>query len=66
VRNYEEGTLVIHAIDSKRNAEVWQGSISGKMNKGGIEQAAVRRAVAAAMRDFPSRTAASQPPDAQQ
>jgi hypothetical protein len=36
------------------------------MNKGGIEQAAVRRAVAAAMRDFPSRTAASQPPDAQQ
>jgi hypothetical protein len=66
VRNYQEGTLVIHAIDSERNAEVWQGSISGKMNKGGIEQAAVQRAVAAAMTDFPARTAsAQQPPSGQ-
>ena len=60
VRNYQQGTLVIHAIDSKRNAEVWQGSISGKMNKGGIEAAAVRSAVATAMQDFPARTASGQ------
>jgi hypothetical protein len=60
VRNYQEGTLVIHAIDRARNAEVWQGSISGKMNKGGVEAAAVQRAVAAAMQDFPARTASGQ------
>ena len=60
VRNFQEGTLVIHAIDSARNAEVWQGSISGKMNKGGVEAAAVQRAVAAAMQEFPARTAGGQ------
>jgi hypothetical protein len=62
VRNYQEGTLVIHAIDTERNAEVWQGSISGKMNKDGIEAAAVRSAVATAMQDFPARTASAQQP----
>jgi hypothetical protein len=55
VRNYQEGTLVIHAIERARNAEVWQGSISGKMNKSGVDAAAVQRAVAAAMQDFPAR-----------
>jgi len=55
VRNYREGTLVIHAIDSARNAEVWQGRVSGKMTKGSTEAAAVATAVAAAMKDFPVR-----------
>jgi hypothetical protein len=37
IRNYTEGTLVIHAIDAARNAEVWQGRVSGKMTKGSLE-----------------------------
>jgi Domain of unknown function (DUF4136) len=55
LRNYREGTLVIHAIDAARNAEVWQGRISGKLTEGSLEPAAIKQAVATAMRDFPSR-----------
>jgi hypothetical protein len=55
VRNYQEGTLVIHAIYNARNAEVWQGRVSGKITKGSTEPAAVTTAVQAAMRDFPER-----------
>jgi hypothetical protein len=57
VRNYQEGTLVIHAIDAKRNAEVWQGRVSTRIGKGSLEPAAVTAAVSTAMRDFPARTA---------
>jgi hypothetical protein len=55
LRNYREGTLVIHAIDAARNAEVWQGRISGKLTEGSLEPAAIKQAVATAMRDFPAR-----------
>jgi len=55
LRNYQEGTLVIHAIDNARNAEVWQGRVSGKVTKGSTEAAAVTTAVQAAMNDFPVR-----------
>jgi len=55
LRNYREGTLVIHAIDTARNAEVWQGRISGRLTQGSTEAAAVTSAVAAAMKDFPFR-----------
>ena len=55
LRNYREGTLVIHAIDAARNAEVWQGRISGKLTEGSLEPAAIKQAVVTAMRDFPSR-----------
>jgi len=55
VRNYREGTLVIHAIDVARNAEVWQGRVSGRITNGSLEPAAVTSAVQAAMRDFPAR-----------
>jgi hypothetical protein len=57
VRNYREGTLVIHAIDAARNAEVWQGRVSGRIGKESLEPAAVAVAVATAMRDFPARPA---------
>jgi hypothetical protein len=60
VRNYREGTLVIHAIDNARNAEVWQGRVAGKISKGSTETAAVTTAVQAAMRDFPARSAGNQ------
>jgi hypothetical protein len=57
VRNYQEGTLVIHAIDARRNAEVWQGRVSARIGKGSLEPAAVTAAVSTAMRDFPARSA---------
>ena len=47
VRNFTEGTLVVHAIDTARNVEVWQGRVSGKMTKGSVEAAAIHQAVAA-------------------
>jgi hypothetical protein len=55
VRNFTEGTLVVHAIDTARNVEVWQGRVSGKMTKGSVEPAAINQAVALAMADFPVR-----------
>lgn len=55
VRNYQEGTLVVHAIDTARNAEVWQGRVSKKITKGSVEPAAVAQAVAVAMKDFPGK-----------
>ena len=57
IRSFTEGTLVIHAIDASKNAEVWQGSISGKLTKGSVEPPAIQHAVSTAMRDFPGRTA---------
>jgi len=57
VRSYREGTLVIHAIDAGRNAEVWQGRVSTRISKGSVEPAAVSAAVSTAMRDFPARSA---------
>jgi hypothetical protein len=60
VRNYKEGSLVIHAVDAARNAEVWQGQVSGKITKGATDSASINQAVAKAMKDFPARTAAAQ------
>jgi hypothetical protein len=57
VRSFTEGKLVIHAIDAAKNAEVWQGSIEGRLTKGSVEPAAIQHAVSTAMRDFPSRSA---------
>jgi hypothetical protein len=55
VRNYQEGTLVVHAIDTARNAEVWQGRVSKKITKGSTDPAAVSQAVAIVMKDFPRK-----------
>lgn len=57
VSSYQEGTLVIHAIDAGRNTEVWQGRVSGRVAKDSLEPAAVSTAVSTAMRDFPARSA---------
>jgi hypothetical protein len=55
VRNYQEGSLVVRAIDTARNAEVWQGRVSKKITKGSTDPAAVAQAVAVAMQDFPRK-----------
>jgi opacity protein-like surface antigen len=56
VKNVTEGTLVVHAIDPARKAEVWQGRASRELGKGNIEQADVQAAVAELLRDFPARS----------
>ena len=56
VRNVTEGTLVVHAIDPVRKAEVWQGRASRELGKGNIEQAVVQAGVAELLRDFPARS----------
>lgn len=58
LHDYQEGTLLIHAVDGAKNAEVWQGRVSGRITKGSLEPAAIARAVSTAMRDFPARPAA--------
>lgn len=55
VKNVTEGTLVIHAIDPVRKAEVWQGRASRELGKGSIEQAVVQAGVAELLQDFPAR-----------
>lgn len=57
VRNYQQGSLVIHAVDAARNAEVWQGQVSSKLTKGSTEKSAIYTAVGKAMKDFPTRPA---------
>jgi hypothetical protein len=47
----------VHAVDTARNAEVWQGRVSKKITKGSLEPAAINQAVAVAMQDFPARSA---------
>jgi len=55
VKNVTEGTLVIHAVDPARKAEVWQGRVARELGKGGAEPAVVNSAVAEVFRDFPAR-----------
>ena len=55
VQTVQQGTLVIHAIDTARNAEVWQGQYEGKLGGGKPGAAEINRAVKAAMKDFPAR-----------
>ncbi len=55
VKNVKEGTLVVHAIDRARKAEVWQGSVTREIDKGNVEPAVVQSAVADVFRDFPAR-----------
>ena len=55
VKNVKEGTLVIHAIDPARNAEVWRGSASRELGKGNVEPAVVQSVVAEMLSDFPAR-----------
>lgn len=53
VKNISEGSLVIHAIDTARDAEVWRSGISRELGKGAVDSATVADVVAEALRDFP-------------
>src|SRR5262245_16414917 len=56
-RNVSEGTLVVHVVDPKRKAEVFQARASRELGKGTADPAIVQSAVADALRDFPARPA---------
>jgi hypothetical protein len=56
VKNVTEGTLVVHVIESARNAEVWRGTASRELGKGNIEQAQVDAVVVELLADLPART----------
>lgn len=55
VKNYQEGTLVIHAIDAATRREVWYGTVSGEVDRSSLDAATVARAVGIALQDFPRR-----------
>ncbi len=55
VKNYQEGELVIRAIDAAKNTEVWYGTVSGEVDRSRLDAEAVAAAVAVAMQDFPAR-----------
>ncbi len=57
VKNVSEGTLVIHAVDPARKAEVWQGRASRELGKGNVEPAVIHSTVAGMMHDLPARSA---------
>ena len=56
VKNVSEGTLVIHAIDPARKAEVWQGRASRELGKGNVEPAVIQSTVAGVLQDLPARS----------
>ncbi len=59
--NVREGTLILRAVDPQRNAEVWNGSVSRQLGRGGPpDPALIESAVGDLLREFPSRGAAPQ------
>ena len=56
VKNVSEGTLVVHAIDPARKAEVWQGRASRELGKGNVEPAVIQSTVAGVLQDLPARS----------
>jgi hypothetical protein len=55
VESYEEGRLVIRAIESASNREVWVGSAADRMDTSGSDSKDVVRIVRLTLRDFPAR-----------
>lgn len=58
VKNVIEGSLVVHAIDTVRNAEVWRSRISRELGKGSVAPEVIQSVVAEVFSDFPARALA--------
>jgi hypothetical protein len=58
VKNVIEGSLVVHAIDPVRNAEVWRSRISRELGKGSVAPEVIQSVVAEVFSDFPARAPA--------
>mgnify|MGYP000026498281 CR=1 FL=1 len=57
VRNVSEASLVVHAIDTARNAEVWRSRVSRELGKDEVKAEDVQRAVSEIFSDFPAHSA---------
>lgn len=57
VERYQEGRLVVHVIDAAKRAEVWYGTIAGKVDRSKLDAAGVASVVGLAMEGFPARAA---------
>jgi len=55
VENVTEGSLVINAIDSTRNAEVWRSAISRELGEEPASSDIIQEVVAEVFTDFPAR-----------
>ena len=55
-RNVTEGKLILRAIDPKRNAEVWNGSVSRELGKEGPDAALIQSAVRELLEKFPAKS----------
>jgi hypothetical protein len=53
VQSFQEGRLIVHAIDAAANKEVWNGTVTGRVDNQSAEAEAVARVVSIAMQDFP-------------
>ncbi len=56
VKNVSEGSLVIYAVDSARNAEVWRSGVSQELGKGIAGPEVIQSVVTEVLNDFPART----------
>ena len=56
VKNVIEGSLVIHAVDAARDAEVWRSRVSRELGKGAVSPEVIQSVVAEVLSDFPART----------
>jgi hypothetical protein len=57
-RNVIEGSLVVHAIDVDRNAEVWRSRVSRELGKENVDSEVIQGAVEEVFSDFPEATSA--------
>jgi hypothetical protein len=62
VQSYQEGRLIIHVVDAAKRAEVWSGTIAGRVDRTKLDAPAVARVVALAMQDFPAKAPAPAAP----
>ncbi|HNP35365.1 MAG TPA: DUF4136 domain-containing protein [Woeseiaceae bacterium] len=56
IKNVSEGSLVIYAVDSARNAEVWRSRVSRELGKDAVSSEVIQSVVREVLSDFPTRT----------
>lgn len=61
VESYQEGRLVIRAIDARDNREIWVGSVVDRTKKDGADAEDVARVVNLTLRDFPTASPSQAP-----
>jgi hypothetical protein len=60
VENVTEGSLVISAVDSARNAEVWRSAVSRELGKEPASSDIIQEVVTEVFSDFPAKAGSQQ------